>query len=130
MNDQKRKQILNDFKNNDSVRILLISIKVGGVGLNLTSASIVIMLEPWWNPAIENQAIDRINRIGQKKEMKVFRFVTKNTIEERICAIREEKSQLFKMAIDDISKVDENDLDEEKADHLNANRLRFLLNIK
>jgi SNF2 family DNA or RNA helicase len=64
--EQKRKELIRNFKENHRVQVLLISIKVGGFGLNLTEANIVIILEPWWNPAIEDQAVDRVNRIGQK----------------------------------------------------------------
>ena len=65
--------------------------KIGGVGLNLTSANVVILSEPWWNPAVDNQAIDRINRIGQTKPMKIFRLLTKGTIEEHIRKIGDDK---------------------------------------
>ena len=66
MNRKDRQSILSDFKNNLLKKVFLISIKLGGVGLNLSQANVVIILEPWWNPAVEDQAIDRINRIGQK----------------------------------------------------------------
>ena len=66
MNRKDRQSILSDFKNNPLKKVFLISIKLGGVGLNLSQANVVIILEPWWNPAVEDQAIDRINRIGQK----------------------------------------------------------------
>lgn len=65
-NEQKRKELIRSFKENHRMRVLLISIKVGGFGLNLTEANVVVILEPWWNPAIEDQAVDRVNRIGQK----------------------------------------------------------------
>ena len=64
--ERNRKEIIRRFKKNNNTYLLLISIKVGGFGLNLTEANVVVILEPWWNPAIEDQAIDRVNRIGQK----------------------------------------------------------------
>lgn len=103
------------------------SIKVGAVGLNLTSASVVIMMEPWWNPAIEDQAVQRINRMGQTRNMRVYKLVTIDSIEERICMIREQKRELFKLAIEDIKRQDQSELDVAKADNLSSNRLRFLL---
>ena len=66
MDDTQRKHAIQDFKDNPYTKVLLASIRVGGVGLNLCAANIVVILEPWWNPAVEDQAIDRINRIGQK----------------------------------------------------------------
>ena len=64
--EPKRKELIRNFKQDHRMQVLLISIKVGGFGLNLTEANIVVILEPWWNPAIEDQAVDRVNRIGQK----------------------------------------------------------------
>lgn len=65
MNDASRKKAIESFNQDPDLKVFLISIKVGGVGLNLCAANIVVILEPWWNPAVEDQAIDRINRIGQ-----------------------------------------------------------------
>ena len=97
---KKREDLISQFKTNKNIKILLISIKVGGVGLNLEKANIVILVEPWWNPAVENQAIDRINRIGQEKEMRVYRLCVRDSIEERICEIRDRKDVLFGITID------------------------------
>jgi DNA repair protein RAD5 len=72
--EPKRKELIRSFKQDHSMQVLLISIKVGGFGLNLTEANIVIILEPWWNPAIEDQAVDRVNRIGQKVDF-IFVFL-------------------------------------------------------
>lgn len=73
---------------------------MGGLGLNLCAANVVILSEPWWNPAIEDQAVDRINRIGQTKSMTVYRLVTKDTIEEQIKNIRDQKRQLIKKTVE------------------------------
>ena len=75
--------------------LFLISLKAGGVGLNLTAASYVFIMDPWWNPAVENQAIDRAHRIGQKNNLTVYRPIIKNSVEEKVLKLQEEKKQLF-----------------------------------
>lgn len=92
---KNRKDIVNDFNNNYDKKVFLISIKAGGTGLNLTSADNVIIFDPWWNPSVENQAIDRAHRIGQKNSVNVFRLITKGTIEEKIVKLQEKKKLLF-----------------------------------
>ena len=82
------------FQNNDDVRIFLISLKAGGVGLNLTAADYVFILDPWWNPAVEAQAIDRAYRIGQKNKVFTYKFITKNTVEEKILNLQRNKQKL------------------------------------
>ena len=89
-----RGKIVTDFKNNEAVKVFLISLKAGGLGLNLTEADYVFMLDPWWNPAAEMQAINRAHRIGQSKKVFVYRFITKNTIEEKILILQEKKKAL------------------------------------
>lgn len=89
----ERMQLVNRFQNND-VPIFLISLKAGGVGLNLTAADTVIHYDPWWNQSVENQATDRTHRIGQKETVHVIRLICKNTIEEKIMALKEKKAQL------------------------------------
>ncbi len=81
--------------NKNSVPIFLISLKAGGVGLNLTSASNVIIMDPWWNPTVEDQAVDRSHRIGQENKVQVYRLVSKDTIEEKINVIKKTKEQLI-----------------------------------
>ncbi|KAH3668550.1 hypothetical protein OGAPHI_002304 [Ogataea philodendri] len=93
----KRQTILNEFNEETSTRqitILLLSLKAGGVGLNLTVASKAFLLDPHWNNATEFQAIDRVHRLGQKKNVKVIRFIMEGTIEERMLKIQERKNQL------------------------------------
>ena len=75
--------------------IFLISLKAGGVGLNLTAASYVFIMDPWWNPAVESQAIDRAHRIGQKNTLTVYRPIIKDSVEEKVLKLQEEKKQLF-----------------------------------
>jgi len=82
----------------------VLSIKAGGVGLNLTSANHVIHFDRWWNPAVENQATDRAFRIGQKKNVIVHKFITKGTIEEKIDLMIEDKVKLSKEIIPDIQE--------------------------
>jgi superfamily II DNA or RNA helicase len=82
------------FQNDPACPLFLISLKAGGVGLNLTAADYVILLDPWWNPAIEAQAIDRAHRIGQTKSVFAYRIVARDTIEEKILALQQEKRQL------------------------------------
>jgi SNF2 family DNA or RNA helicase len=79
----------------------LISLKAGGFGLNLTEADYVFLLDPWWNPATETQAIDRTHRIGQSKNVMVYRIVATDTIEEKVMALRDRKAKLFTSVIDD-----------------------------
>jgi SNF2 family DNA or RNA helicase len=83
-----------DFQHSDEIRIFLISLKAGGVGLNLTSADYVFILDPWWNPAIEQQAIDRAYRIGQKNKVFTYKFITKNSVEEKILNMQRGKQKL------------------------------------
>lgn len=78
----------------DEVPVFLISLKAGGTGLNLTAADIVIHYDPWWNVAAQNQATDRTHRIGQDKQVTVYKLITRNTIEENILKLQEAKSHL------------------------------------
>jgi len=89
-----RKKVIDDFQNNPDNNIFLISLKAGGVGLNLTSADYVFIVDPWWNPAAEMQAVNRAHRIGQDKKVFVYRFITEGTIEEKIQKLKEKKSSL------------------------------------
>jgi SNF2 family DNA or RNA helicase len=91
---KNREAIIDQFQNEEERRIFLISLKAGGVGLNLTRADYVFIIDPWWNPAAEIQAISRAHRIGQDKHVFVYRFITANTIEEKIQSLKERKSAL------------------------------------
>ncbi|MCD6486498.1 MAG: DEAD/DEAH box helicase, partial [Syntrophobacterales bacterium] len=90
----QRKKIIARFQGDEYVPFMVLSIKAGGVGLNLTQANHVIHFDRWWNPAVENQATDRAFRIGQKKNVVVHKFLTKGTVEEKIDLMLEEKSRL------------------------------------
>ncbi len=90
----KRQEQVDRFQNDSDCRIFLISLKAGGVGLNLTAADYVFMLDPWWNPAAEMQALNRAHRIGQDKSVFVYRFISNHTIEEKIQRLQQRKSEL------------------------------------
>ena len=95
----KRKKIIAEFQNRRYIPFMVLSLKAGGVGLNLTEANHVIHFDRWWNPAVENQATDRAFRIGQKKNVIVHKFLTKGTVEERIDMMLEEKMRLSRDVI-------------------------------
>ena len=108
----------------------MLSLKAGGAGLNLTSASYVILYDPWWNPAVENQAIDRTYRIGQKNKVIAYRLLTRDTVEEKIRILQHQKTQLVtnvlgdegfasNLGIDDLQfilthTIDDDEMDQEK----------------
>lgn len=92
---KNRIELVEQFQKEDSEKVFLISLKAGGVGLNLTAAENVFILDPWWNPAIEAQAIDRAHRIGQTKTVFSYKFITQNTIEEKILELQNTKRRLF-----------------------------------
>lgn len=96
-----REKAIQRFQQDDQVRVFLISLKAGGVGLNLTSADYVYIMDPWWNPAVEQQAIDRTHRIGQTKNIFAYRMICKDTIEDKILQLQEKKRNLAKDIIAD-----------------------------
>jgi SNF2 family DNA or RNA helicase len=111
---KKRAPRISNFQNNSEVKIFLISLKAGGLGLNLTAADYVIHLDPWWNPAIEQQASDRVHRIGQKNRVFIYKYIIKSSVEERILDLQKEKRKLSENIITSekslIRKLDINDL--------------------
>jgi len=96
---KQRTQSIEEFKNDPDIVAFLISLRAGGVGLNLTAARHVFIVDPWWNPAVEDQAIERAYRIGQKYDVNVVRFVCSKTIEERILELQDQKKELINMAL-------------------------------
>jgi superfamily II DNA or RNA helicase len=92
---KKREEEVNKFQNEKDIKVFLISLKAGGVGLNLTAAEYVFLLDPWWNPAIEAQAVDRAHRIGQKNTVFTYKFISRNTVEEKILVLQNKKKRLF-----------------------------------
>lgn len=115
---EERNDLVNDF-NGGSKNIFLISLKAGGTGLNLTGADIVIHFDPWWNPAVEQQATDRAHRIGQEKTVQVIKLIAKDTIEEKIYNLQEKKKEIFDKVVEGsstemslISKLSESEIRE------------------
>ena len=96
-----REKAIQSFQKNDEVRVFLISLKAGGVGLNLTAADYVYIVDPWWNPAVEQQAIDRTHRIGQTKNIFAYRMICKDTIEDKILQLQDKKRALAKDLVSD-----------------------------
>jgi SNF2 family DNA or RNA helicase len=96
---KERGSLVNQFQTDESIQIFLISLKAGGVGLNLTAADYVYVLDPWWNPAVEDQAIDRTHRIGQSKKIFAYKLICKNSIEEKIMELQAKKKSLAKELI-------------------------------
>ena len=94
-----RDAVLTAFKEDPDVRVIVISLKAGGVALNLTVASHIYLMDPWWNPAAEYQAIDRAHRLGQHKPIRAVRFVVRNTVEERIIRLQDKKRLVFESTI-------------------------------
>ncbi|HCA05962.1 DEAD/DEAH box helicase [Chryseobacterium sp.] len=91
---KNRGKAVNNFQENEEIRVFLISLKAGGVGLNLTEADYIYLVDPWWNPAAENQAIDRSYRIGQTKNVIAVRLICSNTVEEKILSLQKKKNEL------------------------------------
>lgn len=96
---KNREEVVNSFRQNKEVKLFLISIKAGGVGLNLIEADYVFILDPWWNPAVEQQAIDRSHRIGQKKNVFIYKFITKDSVEEKILSLQNRKRTVAEQLI-------------------------------
>ena len=92
---KNREAEVEKFQNDPKIKVFLISLKAGGVGLNLTAAEYVFLLDPWWNPAIEAQAVDRAHRIGQKNTVFTYKFISRNTVEEKILSLQRAKRKLF-----------------------------------
>jgi superfamily II DNA or RNA helicase len=91
---RKRKQVVDQFQNDPDTKVFLISLKAGGLGLNLTEAEYVFLLDPWWNPAVEAQAIDRAHRVGQTRQVFAYRLICRGTVEEKILELQKQKRDL------------------------------------
>ncbi len=109
-----RIRMVDEFNENKNIKVFLISLKAGGTGLNLTGADMVIHYDPWWNASAENQATDRVYRIGQKNNVQVYKLITKNSIEEKIYELQKKKSELIDNVLDTktsfISKLSKEDI--------------------
>jgi SNF2 family DNA or RNA helicase len=93
---ENRGKLVEDFNNHAGAGVFLISLRAGGSGLNLAAASYVVLFDPWWNPAVEDQAIDRVHRIGQTKTVFAYRLLVRDTIEDKIRQLQVRKSNLAK----------------------------------
>jgi SNF2 family DNA or RNA helicase len=96
-----RKELVDRFQNDASCTVFLVSLKAGGVGLNLTAAEYVFLLDPWWNPAAEAQAVDRAHRMGQTKTVVAYRLLCKDTIEDRVAELQQKKRTLVTSVFDE-----------------------------
>ncbi len=103
---QKRGEIVREFNQNEKPGVFLLSLKAAGTGLTLTRADYVFIYDPWWNPAVENQAIDRTHRIGQTKTVVAYRLVTAATVEENVMRLQKEKAELFDAVVGDSQSAD------------------------
>lgn len=101
LNQQQREKVIKQFSEESDILVLLMSLKAGGVGINLTAASNAFVLDPWWNPAVEEQAVMRIHRIGQTKSVSIKRFIMKGTVEERMEAVQARKQRMISGALTD-----------------------------
>jgi SNF2 family DNA or RNA helicase len=97
---RNRHEVVDRFQNDGRIPIFLISLKAGGVGLNLTAADTVIHFDPWWNPAVEAQATDRAHRIGQKRIVTSIKLIARDTVEERVLRMQEKKREMLEGAVD------------------------------
>src|SRR5690606_34583749 len=97
---RKRQDVIDGFRAGEQP-VFLISLKSGGFGLTLTEADYVFLLDPWWNPAAEAQAVDRTHRIGQRNPVMVYRMISTGTIEEKVVALQQRKARLFAAMLDD-----------------------------
>lgn len=109
-----RAKVVEQFQNDDQIRVFLISLKAGGIGLNLTQADYVYLIDPWWNPAVENQAIDRVYRIGQQKNVVAVRLICPDTIEEKMMVLQSNKQHL----VNELIKTDQDMLQQMTKDDL------------
>ncbi|MCI8587809.1 MAG: DEAD/DEAH box helicase [Clostridia bacterium] len=110
----ERIQLVDEFNSNEEIKVFLISLKAGGTGLNLTGADVVIHYDPWWNASAEGQATDRAYRIGQRRNVQVYKLITKNSIEEKIYELQQKKSELIDNVLDTqttfVNKISKEDI--------------------
>jgi len=108
---ENRAELVDTFQNDPAKTVFLLSLKAAGFGLNLTAASYVILYDPWWNPAVEAQAIDRTHRIGQTEPVVAYRLLAENTVEEKIRSLQREKAALAAAVVQEESLANILDLD-------------------
>jgi SNF2 family DNA or RNA helicase len=108
---ENRQALVDQFQTDPAIPVFLLSLKAAGSGLNLTAASYVVLFDPWWNPAVEAQAIDRTHRIGQKNQVMAYRLIARNTVEEKIRALQREKAALAAAVVQEESLASVLDLE-------------------
>ncbi|KAG8420566.1 hypothetical protein J3459_010973 [Metarhizium acridum] len=118
MSGDERSTAAKHFRDRPEYNVMLVSLRAGNAGLNLTAASRVIIMDPFWNPYIEMQAIDRTYRIGQQKEVEVYRILTQETVEDRIVALQNKKKEIVEAALDETESM--------KIGRLGVSELKFL----
>jgi SNF2 family DNA or RNA helicase len=96
---ENRQSLVDRFQSPEGEPVFLLSLKAAGAGLNLTAASYVVLYDPWWNPAVEAQAIDRTHRIGQKEQVNAYRLLARDTIEEKIRKLQQAKAELARAIV-------------------------------
>ncbi len=128
VSSKNRSQVLDQFQNSDTPQVLLMTLKTGGVGLNLTKASVVYHIEPWWNPAVENQATDRVHRLGQQNDIQVYRLIMKDSVEEKIELLKLRKKAYFdSLFSNEESATASVDSSGNSTNYLSAEDFKFLL---
>ncbi|KAK7209286.1 hypothetical protein V2G26_016464 [Clonostachys chloroleuca] len=120
MSANERNNAAHEFRTKEDVKVILVSLKAGNAGLNLADASRVIILDPFWNPYIEMQAVDRAYRIGQQREVKVYRILTQETVEDRIMELQERKKEMVEAALDEAAG--------KSISRLSTSELKYLFN--
>jgi SNF2 family DNA or RNA helicase len=118
MNATARNETVKEFYRNENKRVLLISMKAGNVGLTLTCANHVIIMDPFWNPYVEEQAQDRAYRIGQFRPVKIYRILVKDSVEDRIMELQKKKKELIESALDEKGRNHVSGLNREEIGHL------------
>lgn len=128
VSSKNRSLVLDQFQNSSQPQVLLMTLKTGGVGLNLTKASVVYHIEPWWNPAVENQATDRVHRLGQQNDIQVYRLIMKDSVEEKIELLKLRKKAYFdSLFSNEESATASVDSKGNSANYLSAEDFKFLL---
>jgi non-specific serine/threonine protein kinase len=102
---KQRQEVVDRFQSDSAIPVFLISLKAGGVGLNLSAADTVIHFDPWWNPAVEAQATDRAHRIGQTRVVTAYKLITRDTVEEKILELQAKKKELAESIISEDNSV-------------------------
>lgn len=116
-----RDKVAQSFRDNPDVKVMFLSLRAGNAGLNLIAATRIIIIEPFWNPYIEMQAVDRAHRIGQKKPVKVYRLHARGTVEDRIVTLQEAKKNIINAALDEKASA--------QVSTLNFDELQYLFNL-